>query len=72
MKTYILRVPDAANEAAVQTALAQLLAQHLIVLEPEASHLFDPVPETEFAAQLQAALAAPVLSGTEARAYLGL
>ena len=72
MKTYILRVPDAANEAAVQTALAGLLAQHLIVLEPDVNDLFDPVSEAEFAAEVRAALAAPVLSATEARTYLGL
>ena len=72
MKTYLLTVPDAANEGAVQAALAELLARHLIVLEPETSRLFDPMSEEAFADELRAALQSPVLSAEQARAYLGL
>ena len=64
MKTYLLTVPDAAKEGAVQAALVELLARHLIVLEPEASRLFDPVSEEAFTDELRAALQSPVLSGS--------
>ena len=61
MKTYTLTVPDAADEAAVQAALAGLLARNLIVLEPEEGRLFDPVSEEAFAGELRAALQSPAL-----------
>ena len=72
MKTYILQVPDAATEAAVEAALAELLQQRRIVLESDTDALFSPLSEEEFAAELRRALASPKLSLDEARAYLKL
>ena len=67
MKTYIISIPDAANETAVQAALAELLDKRLITLEPRVDELFSPVSEAEFADEIRTALASPVLSDDEAR-----
>ena len=72
MKTYILSVPDEANDPAVQAALAELLAQHLIVLETDEAAAMPPLSEAAFGANVRAALASPGLSAAAARAYLGL
>ena len=72
MKTYILSVPDEANDPAVRAALADLLAQRLIVLQTDEAEAMPPLSEAAFAANVRAALTSPVLAATEARAYLGL
>ena len=71
MRTYILGVPDDGTDPAVHAALADLLRQHLITLDPATDSLLT-LSEEEFAAELQEALDSPVLSAEQARAYLGL
>lgn len=69
MKTYLLTIPDAATEVAVHAALADLLAQHRIVLEADDAAM-PPLSAAEIAADVTRGLAQPGLTRAEAEAWL--
>ncbi|RZK28360.1 MAG: hypothetical protein EOO57_21180 [Hymenobacter sp.] len=72
MKTYILSVPDDTTDPAVHAALADLVRQQLVTLDSAPASLFEPLSEEAFAAELNQALASPMLTASQARQYLGL
>ena len=70
MKTYLLTIPDEATDAAVHTALADLLAQHRIVLEADDAPM-PPLSAAEIADDVTRGLLQPGRSRAEAEARLG-
>ena len=71
MKTYLLTIPDAATDAAVHAALADLLAQHRIVLEADDAPTMPPLSAAEIADDVVRGLAQPGRSRAEAEVRLG-